>query len=250
MKLNQITEAGLSRRQFLRTTGGAAVAASTGNTSGALSSIIGATGISEIPDIFQNISDEKLMSTPEEKWITKVPYARLLRIINNSIAKNPDSQSGYSSNEIICKLTKVVSYGASYRQSGPIAKILIQAIKDSGNSKALPGIAKGLIDNMADYSMDVLVPDAGTKQELLIKVQEAANKVVQSAKDVGLDVPAGYANNKFRMATVENLGDTNGKTESQNEQPEEYDIPADYYYANSMHQPFESKLNKILATIC
>lgn len=67
-------------------------------------------------DPLKHIPDEELINTPEREWITKIPYARLQRIIQKfeKLGKNANWNSmyrrGYAKGEIIVKTTMIGTY--------------------------------------------------------------------------------------------------------------------------------------------
>jgi hypothetical protein len=67
-------------------------------------------------DPLKHIPDEELINTPEREWITKIPYARLQRIIQKfqNLGKSANWNSmyrrGYAKGEIIVKATMIGTY--------------------------------------------------------------------------------------------------------------------------------------------
>jgi len=234
MKLCSIVENGITRRDALKKGIGGAIGLANGGIGGLAKM---AFNMGSNVDPLADVDDNELFQTPEEEWITKIPYARLLRMFQ----KNPN----YLRWEAGSKIGQLMTYGAGYKQAGPILKMLVKAAKDSGldvNKIALD-IPKDL-SYLADAFANTPIPEA--------------DKLLDVAREAGINLPVGRTRMDFVKAANSHK-EIDAKYERQkrerqqeitNKIPnEKIHIPQDYYDASSMHQSFESRLNRALAII-
>lgn len=240
-----VTEADLNRRRFLKSLGGAASAASNFNLNGVIKSMIGNTD-----DPFADVDDQELMSTPESKWITLIPYSRLLRIV-----KTP--QYG---GEVLSKIFNVLLYGPERQESFNYARLISRALKDAGvdgnvmasyfndfaqvlaNEEDVQRIAhiKGL--ELSDDWLD-------SKEDVVSAMKMVTNTFLDTAKDVGLDISHNTVykimsreindwidftdNSPEELDTIKNKKQDTSK--SKDKKPDSgYDDPYDRYLMSSM----------------
>lgn len=242
MKLSLITEVGPSRRDFLKQTSRGIAAASGMPMLGPLAGSGGVSGA--ISSTFSNMSDEELMQTPEEDWIDKVPFARVVRII-----KSPFNDD-YAGNELVTKLMKSMTYGADYKNSGKVAQILASASKSAGKDIFSGGFIEALEQNLESM---VELHDLWDKPA---ELQKFISNFSRTAKKIGVELPYDdmkKISNDY-VKELENDLELGRELESErskeSEEPETYTPrPDDYIYGSSMHQPFESKLHKVLSKL-
>jgi hypothetical protein len=179
------------------------------------------------------------MRTPEADWITKIPGARLLNIMRS----NPKNYAGA---EIISKISKYITYGADYEQTGPTIKILTKYAKEAGID-----VGNTMVDLMKQWGWPNFA-DIGAENDM--------QEWLGLAEHYGIKMPMGRLRKlhhaqrrKFDEWDREKAERDREKAEREARQrPEELETieaDPDQQWASSMHQPFESKLAKILATI-
>lgn len=239
----------MSRRNFLRRTGSAAVSAATGTGPlGVASKLLG--GPSTVVKDLSGISDEELASTPEEEWL---PY------ISHDRVKNMIEAGKYSPGiEILNKAAKMVLYGDEKPQLPGVMKLLAKAIK--GTSADDP---QALVNDFMEYGqyeltnvVDMAFEKSGHAGDAIRAAQDFAHKLWSAANENGVNIPLEPLKRGFSVMAskhyasimdADRWNDIDGQppkaAPGQNtddaEELEDYDVDDDYKYASSMHQPFE-----------
>lgn len=242
--LELLIEADPGRRRFLKTMGSVAASTATSNPSRALKAVAGMA----FEDSLANIPDDVLRDTPEEEWITKVPYSRFNRIINGD--------KDYASQEISNKLMYLVSYGTSHNNKKDIIKILLRGLKDN-NIEFDPTSIYDFVLPYLKYAPNLKNFDGGLKEAMQESIG-LGRELFQLTDELGIPIDKRQAMSEIRRHTVEYYEDRFGgesreeeaaEPESSYNKPEEYEhynIPHDYQLAAPMHQTFESRLRKAL----
>lgn len=228
-----------SRRDFLRRTGGTAVAAATKGPMGALKSAMGgalkdAGGVGGIVDKLAHLSDKELSETPEERWINIVPSERLANMVKSGTYD--------ISTEASSKIHKILCYGIGYQQTLPILKMMAKAALKSGlDPKQMMDAAVTKHDWLYDYfdkgpgeiTKEISQIYSNLDMELIGDVK---NQVIK--KDIA-------AKREEWLEDRQKLK----KSEPEKIEPEKFNPSNDQRLASSMHQPFESKLKAQLDII-
>lgn len=234
MKLTLLSEAS-TRRRFLKQGIGLATAASTGDVSKLAKAGMGF-------DPLSHLSDEDLMGTPEEEWITKIPGARLISIMR----KNP---ANYGIPEIAGKLQNVLTYGAAHRQAGSILKILLKHAEEAG----IPDIGNSILNTMRDYDS---LPGEHSYLGGIRKFLDAANEYeikipVNKLRKMSHQADGEWQKNMdgYKKQREDAIRDRKQRFEKEKNKPKDIYVPNDYKMASTMHQPYEQRLNRALAII-
>lgn len=240
MKLSLLNEVDITRRNFLKGTS----AALSGNPSKVAAAVAG-TGIPG-HDPYSDVSDEELMNTPEQEWMNKIPYSRLKRIIGD----NPS----YVQFELPQKILLMVRYGFDYRDAKYVSSLFAKTLRDMNKSVPVDSIIQ-----QARYDYSPSIHD--NIKQVVQKAKGLADKYLKATSEAGIELPAGRVNNEFvkygKQTHKDALNWYERKKELRKRQArferkkhlDQYDVPSDYEYASSMHQPFESKLNRALFNI-
>jgi hypothetical protein len=109
MKLSTLLQE-INRREFIQKSIGALSALSPG-----LKSVANMLNLTN-NDPFADISDDELLETPENLWLTKIPIARLTKLVQN--------HPSHGSREMASKFWGVVNYGLQHNHNGEIFNLL------------------------------------------------------------------------------------------------------------------------------
>lgn len=108
MRLETLHESD-TRRDFLQKTVGTAAGLAT-NPLQTIGKLAAGAAIPVAKSVWDSISDAELLETPEDKWVGKIPRARLNRIVR----QNPE----HGRHEFDNKLMKVAAYGLASMSPG------------------------------------------------------------------------------------------------------------------------------------
>lgn len=143
--LNAVGLGKQDRRSFIKTTAGAAASAIPG---GSVAKIPGAIG--KVKNLFDNLSDEQLLKTPEHAWVGKIDSGRMNKIVR----EHPDHGVG----EAVAKISKLITYGM-LRAAG-----------------AGPNSARNVSD-MIDRHIDIDKLEGGRSESTVNNAREALKQI-------------------------------------------------------------------------
>lgn len=220
-----------NRRSFLKKLGqvGGSVATGGGPVGAIAKMAMGEVGGS---DPLAHISDDEIIDMPEKDWINLIPSTRLLKIL----ARNDYDVDG----ELTNKLMKVVIYGVQYMAKDTSLEMMKKYLEKVGYDTK-----RGLFDALTNSD---LYHGASVEAE----GKMAANGI-QALEKIGISVPSSIKRKSFEINSEMRQMEIQADQEAmerfkENKRKRDQDNDAKYNAA-SMHQPFESKLEKALSAI-
>lgn len=171
----------MDRRGFIRTAGSAAASAASG-----ISPVIGiAKKMHDVKSIYDAMSDEKLLKTPEEKWLDEIDPARRRQIARD----HPE----HGKREAVAKLYEILAYGLTNVVAGP--KAAQRAKRNAERVKkavdALGKISKTWNIKQSELMSNIAQYFQGDVKECMTDIQQVGKFLRKNGEKLGIDMDVG-----------------------------------------------------------